>query len=88
MEHNILINNNKVLSGDVELFFAESNPENFQILPDSFDMWDILAHLKLFPSKSQARKDSKWKNVTEVPKGFNKFTIGKLKTEVFIFNPH
>jgi hypothetical protein len=87
MEHNLLINNDNVLEGDIELFFAEPEPENFQIIPAHFDMWDLLAHLKLFPSKSQARKDQNWKHVLEIPKGFNEFTIGKLKHKIFIFNP-
>jgi hypothetical protein len=86
MEFNVIIDNGNVLEGDVPLFFAENEPENL-VFSKSKDMWELLTELKLFPSKSQARKDPKWGKIPEIPKGFNEFEFGKKKIKVFIFNP-
>jgi hypothetical protein len=86
-EFNIIVNNENVLDGDIKLFWGEENPPNLIWIDPSWDMWDLLAHLKLFPSKSQVRKDPKWGAITAIPLGWTEFQFGKKRIAVSIFNP-
>jgi hypothetical protein len=51
----------------------------------SFDMYDALILLGVFNSRSQARKN--WKGTREFPPGFTHFSVGKLRTQFWVWNP-
>lgn len=82
MEHNILAGN--WLESDKELFFGPLNgSETFKEVNQNLLMANLLHTLGLFDSASQARKAG-WNK--PIPKGWSEFTVGKLKTKIYILN--
>jgi len=78
-----------VLIGDVSerdkfLFFEPFQDDDVWLeLPAGELLWaDLLAHLGVFSSKSQARKAG-WDRMVE--SGFSDVTVGKLKHRVVVF---
>lgn len=83
-EFNIIVETENFRESDILLFFGEENPPNLIRIPESFDMWDLLVELSLFPSKGQARKDGKWGKFLEIPNGWSEFSFGKKRIGVFV----
>jgi hypothetical protein len=88
-EFNFVIDNENFESNEglVESLFDLNENERVQIVPSTFDMFDILVDTGLFRSKSEARKN--WKRTgQDVPVGFTDLErIGKLKNRITIWNP-
>lgn len=88
MEFNFVVENSFLKEGDFALFFGEEkeNIPNLQMLHEEATVWDVLVMANIFPSKSQARKDARFKN-GEIEKGMTELVVGKKKTKIFIFKP-
>ena len=65
---------------DKLLFFGEG--ENFTIIEDNWLMAHVMHKAGIFKSISQAKKAG-WNK--PIPDGFNFFTVGKKRRQVFIF---
>jgi hypothetical protein len=69
---------------DMELFFGPFDEgDHFIIIESHWTMANIMHQAGIFKSVSQARKNG-WNK--PIPKGFNIFTVGKKRKEIFIFN--
>ena len=86
-EFNFVIDNENFEKNEdlVELLFNDDL--NVEILPNDWDMFDILVETGLFRSKSEARKN--WKRTgKDIPEGFTDLeNLGKLNHRITIFNP-
>jgi len=80
-EHNFIVKNGFELEGDKELFF-QGEPVEF--IPNEWKMADLLVHVGVFKSKSQARQN--WRKTGEaIPDGFTDLKkIGKLNNRITI----
>lgn len=68
-----------VRQSDIESLF---NPgDEIESFPYHWEYPDLLAHIKIFKSKSDARKNG-WNK--PIPNGFTDFRIGKLKNRITI----
>lgn len=68
---------------DMELFFGPFNEDDcFVIIEPHWTMAHIMKEAGIFPSVSQARKNG-WDK--PIPNGFNIFTVGKKRKEIFVF---
>lgn len=76
---NIIIQNDKLLPTDKELFFGSEDV----IFINHEDFSQLLVENGVFKSKSQARKAG----FVKIPKGFSTWRIGKYRFELVIFNP-
>lgn len=85
-EFNIIVETPSFRESDIPLFFGEENPPNLIRISANTNMWELLSLLKLFPSKSQARKDPKWGSMLEIPAGWSEFQFGKKRIGVFMLN--
>lgn len=65
-----------------KLLFFGSN-ESFEFIEDHWTMAHIMHHAGFFKSISQAKKNG-WNK--PIPHGFNIFTVGKKRNQIFIFN--
>lgn len=65
---------------DKKLFFGED--EEFEIFEDHWLMAHVMHKAGIFKSVSQAKKNG-WN--TPIPDGFNIFTVGKKRKQIFIF---
>jgi hypothetical protein len=84
-EFNFVIDNGNLFGDESHRLF---NDEPVTILPDGTDFHDVLVRLGVFPSKGQARKDSKWGTQQEIPMGFTTWPrVGKLRLRVDILRP-
>lgn len=85
---NIIIDNGNVLAGDDLLLFGKMNAnsveETIHHFPKETTFADLMVHFQIFPSKGQARKNG-W--VQPIPEGWSEYSIGKLKTRLWIWNP-
>jgi hypothetical protein len=83
-EHNFVIDNGN-LFGDESARIFDGEP--VEVMPAGTTFHHLLAHLGIFSSASQARKDSKWGQVS-LPEGFSDFkNVGKLKLRISVLNP-
>lgn len=70
---------------EMEAFFQTFEDDVvYALKPDEIDLLNLLVMCGVFSSKSQALKAG-WKR--DIPKGFSEWKIGKLKTDITIFNP-
>lgn len=84
---NIIIISERVLDRDRELLFPDEEIV-FTIRSDNpivRDMLDVLVLMKVFPSRSQARKN--WKGSIPFPTGWNEWFLGKKKRHLCLWNP-
>ena len=81
-EFDFIVDNEHSRRSDAELFFGQT-PEEVFWLDESKDLWDILVICGLFPSRSQARKNGRAK---EIPSGWTDQRMGKLKHRICILN--
>lgn len=77
-----VVENEHLQEDDIRSFFHEKDVVDR--IPKEFSMWDVLVKCGIFQSKSQARKDVKWKDQSEIPNGWNEFVVGKLKHKIYI----
>jgi hypothetical protein len=88
-EFNFVIDNENFLDNEdlIESLFDLNETETVQIVPSTFDVFDMLVDAGLFRSKSEARKN--WKRTgKDVPEGFTDIKdIGKLHNRLTIWNP-
>jgi len=88
-EFNFVIDNENFLDNEdlIESLFGLNETETVQIVPSTFDVFDMLVDAGLFRSKSEARKN--WKRTgKDVPEGFTDIKdIGKLHKRLTIWNP-
>jgi hypothetical protein len=61
---------------DIQLFGLDDPVR----LPETATMFDVLVAAKVFKSKGDARKN--WKGSADIPFGFHRFEVGKMKTEI------
>jgi hypothetical protein len=72
----------KISNKDKELFFGPIEPDDtFILIEDHWTMANIMHQAGIFKSVSQARKNG-WNK--PIPEGFNIFTVGKKRKEIFI----
>lgn len=82
-EYNILMG--EYADYDKELFFGPVEDQVFTEFPNLYcSLAHLFTQLGLFSSNSQARKAGWGK---EVPQGYSEYTIGKLRTKIYILNP-
>jgi len=81
-DFDFIINNGHSRRSDAELFFGQS-PEDVIWLDGDKDMWDILVIAGVFPSRTQARKNGR---AREIPEGWTDQRMGKLKHRICILN--
>ena len=88
VDANIIIKNEFYKKEDFDFYSKLFGNNRWTELPANKDMYDILVMLKLFKSKSQAKKN--WKRSgKDIPKGFSHFRgIGKFNSEFCILNPN
>jgi len=68
---------------DRDLFFGPIEPDDtFIIIEDHWIMAHLMNQAGIFPSVSQARKNG-WNK--PIPEGFNIFTVGKKRKQIFTF---
>ena len=80
---NIVIENEH-WSQDLETVLFAGEPT--QHINEPFDMFDLLVLAGIFTSKKQARKN--WTMTgQEIPLGFNQFTVGKKRKDIWIWKP-
>ena len=88
-EFNFVMDNENFLDNEdlIESLFDLDETETVQIVPSTFDVFDMLVDVGLFRSKSEARKN--WKRTgKDVPEGFTDIkNIGKLHNRLTIWNP-
>jgi len=88
-EFNFVMDNENFLDNEdlIESLFDLDETETVQIVPSTFDVFDMLVDAGLFRSKSEARKN--WKRTgKDVPEGFTDIkNIGKLHNRLTIWNP-
>ena len=77
-ELNIIIGN-PILLLNQDLIHHLFKNEEYRLIPEDCDMYDLLVLLGIFPSKSEARKN--WTRTgKEISSGYNEFkNIGKQK---------
>lgn len=85
---NIIIDSDNVAPGDDLLLFgkwgANTVEETVHHFPKETTFADLMVHFQIFPSKGQARKNG-W--TQPIPEGWSEYSIGKLKTRLWIWNP-
>ncbi|AGB06956.1 hypothetical protein [Vibrio phage XZ1] len=77
---NIIVENGNIQPNDQATLFAD---EEVVRVPSTFTLTDLVCHLGLYKSKSQARQA---KRVGEIPHGYNEFK-GNKKTPLYVWNP-
>jgi len=65
------------------LFQGKETNDPVDLIPDTFNMLDVLALAGIFKSKSDARKN--WRGPVEIPMGFKEFNIGKRQHLITTF---
>lgn len=68
----------------VKEFFQLDKNENVHLFPKQWQWQDLAAFIKLFPSKSEARKNN-WKG--EMPLGFSKKNIKRWQNVIYLYVP-
>ncbi|AAQ64353.1 hypothetical protein KVP40.0283 [Vibrio phage KVP40] len=77
---NIIVENGNILPTDQATLFAD---EEVLRVPGTFNLTDLVCHLGLYKSKSQARQANR---VGEIPTGYTEFK-GNKKTPLYVWNP-
>lgn len=84
-EFNFLVDNGQLRGKEGSDAFGE---EPFEVLPIGTDFWDVLVHMGIFTSKSQAKKDPRWGAMQTLPEGITDIKrIGKLRLRITVFKP-
>lgn len=86
-EVNIVVENEHLQEGDIELFFGPIQPFDTTILVPEGTSWaHVLAKIGCFPSVSQARKNG-WNKPIQ-PGWTDRFKVGKAARKFFwVLNP-
>ena len=79
-DKNYIVNKSGLIGDEQNLFFSG---EPVEFINNDVTLIDLLVENKVFPSKKQAFKNWKQK---EIPQGFSEFVIGKLKNRITILN--
>lgn len=87
MEFNLVVNNQSLKKHNDLLPRLFGKEDELELIPDDWSMLDLLVHLGMFRSKSDARRT--WKRTGfDVPAGFTDLTgVGKLNHRLTIWNP-
>jgi hypothetical protein len=79
---NVMIDNGHIMPSDREMLF----PHDEEVARlHGVDMFDLLVTMGVFVSRSDAGRN--WRGTKDVPMGWSRFVVGKLRKELCIWNP-